>query len=142
MISEYIWFDYSCVPQEDPAERLLHLQAIPDILARCRVKAYIPPSLKHAYLLSVWCQLEAIASGPMGNQVHEMTMESSRKWTMTEASDLEAVLPGFICMVCGSRYRFDFFFNPDRHLRSTTLSSILSFFVEHQKNNHSKAESV
>jgi hypothetical protein len=139
---EYIWFDYTCVPQSPPPpspspppavesnndntnnnEKQNMLLAIADILQRCSVKAfYINEKDKKSYKRSVWCQLEAMVleNAYRWHEHHE--------WTIYDKSDLYSVLPGFIDMVFSQHYRLLFVLTSDR---AKLFVSILTMFMEY-----------
>jgi hypothetical protein len=93
---DYVWIDFSCVPQDDQELRISHLLAIPDILRRSHVQAFhISPDEHAAYQNSVWCQLETIALSSRSSSKYI----PNRTWTILDKNDLYAVLPGFLEMV-------------------------------------------
>ena len=121
----HVFFDFSCVPQDDEELRLRYLQSIPDILDKATIVAVNGSGeVFFAYSFSVWCQLEAMLS--MESMVPGN--EQDDKWTIFDHSDLYDVLPGFLAVVGKQRYNYKFMSVQGSKPRAI-LSSILRMFV-------------
>jgi hypothetical protein len=121
---EYIWFDYTCIPQapESTEARNQQLFAIADLMKHCDVIPFhLNSSHEQAYQKSIWCRLEMMAS----SNYSPLTV-SLDKMTIFDPQDLYRVLPAFIEMVCSRRYRYQFIGD---EARLKIFVSILRFFM-------------
>jgi hypothetical protein len=124
----FVWFDYTCVPQDNAEARFPFLLSIPVLMQRCKVDPFHPSEeLKEAYMHSIWCQLEAMGAYVEG-QERKIT-----NWTIYDPSDLYGVLPGFIAMVFSSSYRMSFLSMQEPN-RNELFVQILKFFINFSSN--------
>ena len=123
---EYIWFDYMCVPQEDPVAQQQMLLSIPLIVRTSQVAPFfIDESYKVPYRASVWCQLEYMAVLVDGEQT---LYTPGRGWTIYDISDLYFVLPGFIAMISSDAY-MKRFVDGTTNQNSMVFLDILKMFI-------------
>jgi hypothetical protein len=101
----WIFFDYSCVPQDDQVEKSKYFESIPALMKKCQVSSFhANAALQSAYENSVWCQLEHLGVA-VGEHLN-LTGHENRIWTITNMDDLYLLLPGCLEMV---RFSYDFF---------------------------------
>ena len=123
--AHYIWFDYTCVPQDDHFLRLRHLLSIADICNEATVVCFhANADLEKSYNSSVWCQLEA-ALLQWDNVVFDTEME----WTIYDWNDLYAVLPGFLDLWVNSHKNNHFFLGKEGFARTSMIVSMLKAFI-------------
>ena len=134
--AHYMWFDYTCVPQDNHEERLKHLLSIANILHEATViTCHANEMLEEAYNHSVWCQLEAAllqwdkVEFQGGNDVSNM------EWSIYDWNDLYTVLPGFLDLWVNSEKNHHFFNGREGFERSKMVVSLLQAFVNHHDEN-------
>jgi len=133
--AHYIWFDYTCVPQEDHTHRLKHLLAIANICEEATVvPAHANDELEHAYDRSVWCQLEAALLTWDTTNFDPDTQE----WTIYDWNDLYAVLPGFLDLWVNADKNWRFFDGKNGYTRTTMILSLLEAFLSHHNRSKNK----
>eukprot|EP00457_Paulinella_chromatophora_P011273 gb/GEZN01011405.1/.p1 GENE.gb/GEZN01011405.1/~~gb/GEZN01011405.1/.p1 ORF type:complete len:332 (-),score=46.11 gb/GEZN01011405.1/:66-1061(-) len=134
--AKYVWFDYTCVPQNDAVVRNAHLLSIPNI---CHETTVVPmhanETLKAAYNTSVWCQLEAAL---LNWEAPDFKPEA--KWTIYDWNDLYFVLPGFIERYCFSEKNWRFFSGHEGFLRTQMISSLVGQFITYHKTKQQQGE--
>jgi hypothetical protein len=104
---DYIWFDYSCVPQVSGSElRNQHLLAIPRILDRAFVLVPGEQLRSSAYHQSVWCQLERLTERFVEDKTDCFRSyfgdNLAGEMTIFDPKDLFSVLPGFLHLLLSS----------------------------------------
>lgn len=124
--AHYLWFDYTCVPQDDHELRLRHLLAIANI---CQEATVVPfhanAELEEAYNRSVWCQLEAaLLTWDITN------FDPATDWTIYDWNDLYAVLPGFLDLWVNTEKNWRFFDGNAGLARTSMVVSLLRAFLQ------------
>lgn len=124
--AHYLWFDYSCVPQENHDLRMKHLLSIANI---CQEATVVPfhanDELEKAYNQSVWCQLEAaLLTWDTTKFDHES------KWTIYDWNDLYAVLPGFLDLWVNTEKNWRFFSGMKGYQTTSMIVSMLRTFLD------------
>lgn len=124
--AHYLWFDYTCVPQDDHELRLRHLLAIANI---CQEATVVPfhanKVLEEAYNRSVWCQLEA-ALFTWG----ATNFDPATEWTIYDWNDLYAVLPGFLDLWVNTEKNWRFFDGKAGLATTLMIVSLLKAFLQ------------
>lgn len=128
--AHYIWFDYTCVPQDDHSLRLRHLLAIANICKEATiVRMNGNEDLDKAYSSSVWCQLEAALL-----QWDKINFDPQMKWTIYDWNDSYAVLPGFLDLWVNSFKNHHFFSGREGFARTSMVVSMLKAFISYHDN--------
>jgi len=124
--AHYLWFDYTCVPQDDHELRLRHLLSIANICHEATVVPFHATSeLEEAYNRSVWCQLEAaLLTWDTTN------FDPATNWTIYDWNDLHAVLPGFLDLWVNTEKNWRFFDGKEGQARTSMVVSLLRAFLQ------------
>ena len=124
--AHYLWFDYTCVPQDDHELRLRHLLAIADICHEATVVRFHGSDyLEKAYNNSVWCQLEAALL-----QWDDVAYDPNMAWTIYDWNDCYAVLPTFLDLWVNSHKNNHFFtIGKEGFKRTAMIVSLLDAFA-------------
>lgn len=123
--AHYLWFDYTCVPQDDHVVRLRHLLAIADICHEATVvRMNGNADLEKAYNNSVWCQLEAALL-----QWDDVGFDPNMTWTIYDWNDCYAVLPAFLDLWVNSHKNNHFFEGREGFRRTSMIVSMLESFA-------------
>ena len=134
VVPSFIWFDYSCVPQDDNDAKLKHLYSIPNILKRCHIVVLpVCPINKQLYCSSVWCVLEYIVQKNVVKFPDAFVKEDDLrmlKLSIFNPDDLYRILPGFLEMVCSPRFRIEFL-NRDIPFKAEVFARVLQHFLDH-----------
>lgn len=128
--AHYLWFDYTCVPQDDHELRMKHLLSIANICQEATVVPFHANSeLEEAYNRSVWCQLEAAL----------LTWDTTKfnpevEWTIYDWNDLYAVLPGFLDLWVNTEKNWRFFAGMKGYQTTSMIVSMLRAFLDFHDN--------